>query len=219
MRFCFDIDGVIFHISEDYKEHQPIWETINYILQLKKHGHIVILYTARKMNTFNGNIGKVNKEIVQTTLYNLHRFCIPYDEIYFGKPAADIYIDDKALNFYDFKEFIMDNQENPQTNIGIITYRLNEMEKKIEKNLENLLVKVDTLIDKINHSELKVNELKVKVDKLEKEVEELKQTDNKTKEDLNQIKVTMAEKIGWGALGGGTITVIVKMFEYLSGGQ
>lgn len=219
MRFCFDIDGVVFHISENYKEHKPIWETINYMIHLKKMNHTIILYTARKMNTYNGNIGKINKEIVSITLYNLNRFCIPFDEIYFGKPSADIYIDDKGLNFYDFQEYIMDHQDNPQTNIGIITYRLNEMEKKIEKNLENLLLKVDTLIDKINYSELKVNELKIKVDKLEKEVEELKRTDNKTKEDLNQIKITMAEKIGWGALGGGTITIIVKAFEYLSGGQ
>tara|TARA_Y100001937_G_scaffold124712_1_gene189964 strand:- start:195 stop:854 length:660 start_codon:yes stop_codon:yes gene_type:complete len=219
MRFCFDIDGVIFKINQGYKIHEPIWETVNYILKLKKNGHTVVLYTARKMSTFNGNIGKINKEIVEATLYNLNRFNIPYDEIYFGKPAADIYIDDKALNFYDFKEYIMEPEVSNTNNIGIITYRLNEMEKKIERNLENLLTKVDTLIEKINKGELKVNELKVKVDTLEKEVQQLKDIDNKTKEDLNQIKVTMAEKIGWGALGGGSISILIKLFETFSGGQ
>lgn len=219
MRFCFDIDGVIFKINKDYKNHEPIWETISYIVKLKKNGHTVVLYTARKMSTFSGNIGKINKEIVETTLYNLNRFSIPYDEIYFGKPAADIYIDDKALNFYDFKEYIMEPEVSNTNNIGIITYRLNEMEKKIERNLENLLVKVDTLIEKINKGELQVNELRVKVDTLEKEVQQLKDIDTKTKEDLNQIKVTMAEKIGWGALGGGSISILIKLFETFSGGQ
>lgn len=224
MRFCFDIDGVIFEINKDYKKHKPIWSTVRYLYYLKSLNHEIVLYTARKMQTFNGNIGKINKEIVENTLFNLNRYNIPYDEIYFGKPNADVYIDDKALNFYDFKEYVMQpqsshNSDSNSNNIGIITYRLNEMEKKIEKNLETLLSRVDTLIDKINSSELKVNELKVKVDNLEKDVQSLKQTDDKTKEDLNQIKVTMAEKIGWGALGGGTMTIIVKIFESLSGGQ
>lgn len=226
MRFCFDIDGVIFKINKDYKKHEPIWSTVKYLHTLKDLNHEIILYTARKMKTFNGNIGKINKEIVEDTLFNLNVFNIPYDEIYFGKPNADVYIDDKALNFYDFKEYIMEpqtsnnlNNNNNNNNIGIITYRLNEIEKKIEKNLEALLSRMDTLIDKINKSELKVNELKVKVDNLERDVQVLKQTDDKTKEDLNQIKITMAEKIGWGALGGGTMTIIVKLFESLSGGQ
>ena len=224
MRFCFDIDGVVFKINKNYKKHEPIWSTVNYIRNLKNSNHEIILYTARKMKTFNGNIGKVNKEIVEDTLHYLMLYNIPYDEIYFGKPNADVYIDDKALNFYDFKEYIMEPQDsqhlnNSNNNMGIITYRLNEMEKKIEKNLETLLSRVDVLIEKINNSELKVNELKVKVNSLEKDVQALKETDSKTKEDLNQIKISMAEKIGWGALGGGSITILVKIFETLSGVQ
>ena len=224
MRFCFDIDGVIFKINKGYIKHEPIWSTVKYIKHLKSLNHEVVLYTARKMKTFNGNIGKINKEIVENTLFNLNRYNIPYDEIYFGKPNADVYIDDKALNFYDFKEYIMQpqpshNSDSNSNNIGIITYRLNEMEKKIEKNLETLLSRVDTLIEKINSSELKVNELNVKVTSLEREVQTLKDTDTKTKEDLNQIKITMAEKIGWGALGGGSVTLLIKIFETLSGGQ
>jgi capsule biosynthesis phosphatase len=219
MRFCFDIDGVVFKINSNYEKHEPIYETVNYMIHLKKMNHTIILYTARKMSTHNGNIGLINKNIVEKTLYNLNRFNIPFDEIYFGKPSADIYIDDKGLNYYDLKEYLMEPEKQTNNSIGIITYRLNEMEKKIEKNLENLLVKVDTLIEKINKGELKVNELKVKVDTLEKDVQDLKATDDRTKEDLNQIKVSMAEKIGWGALGGGSISILIKLFEHFSGGQ
>ena len=47
------------------------------------------------------NIGKVIKVVGQTTLETLNQFEIPFDELYFGKPWADIYIDDKAFNTFD----------------------------------------------------------------------------------------------------------------------
>jgi len=52
------------------------------------------------MTTHNNNIGKVIKDIAVTTINNLEKFNIQYDELIFGKPIADIYIDDRALNPY-----------------------------------------------------------------------------------------------------------------------
>jgi hypothetical protein len=51
------------------------------------------------MKTHNGNIGKINADIGKITFDTLEKFNIPYDEIYFGKPHADFYIDDLAINF------------------------------------------------------------------------------------------------------------------------
>ena len=53
------------------------------------------------MKTHNGNIGKINSYIGKLTFETLDKFKIPYDEIYFGKPYADFYIDDLALNCFD----------------------------------------------------------------------------------------------------------------------
>ena len=53
------------------------------------------------MKTHNGNIGKINFDIGKITFETLEKFNIPYDEIYFGKPYADFYIDDLALNCFD----------------------------------------------------------------------------------------------------------------------
>ena len=53
------------------------------------------------MKTHNGNIGKINSDIGKITFETLDNFNIPYDEIYFGKPYADFYIDDLALNCFD----------------------------------------------------------------------------------------------------------------------
>ena len=53
------------------------------------------------MKTHHGNIGKVNADIGKITFDTLEKFDIPYDEVHFGKPNADFYIDDLAVNCFD----------------------------------------------------------------------------------------------------------------------
>jgi tRNA A-37 threonylcarbamoyl transferase component Bud32 len=67
---------------------------------LKELGHTIIIYTARRMKTHNGNVGAVISDIGRVTFDTLDKFNIPYDEIYFGKPHAHFYIDDLAINPY-----------------------------------------------------------------------------------------------------------------------
>ena len=52
------------------------------------------------MKTHNGNVGKLLADIGIITFETLKKFDIPYDEIYFGKPYADLYIDDLAISAY-----------------------------------------------------------------------------------------------------------------------
>lgn len=99
-RFCFDIDNTLIISSNDYTINKPIEKNINYLRFLKSMGHTIILHTARRMKTHNGNVGKVMSDIAAKTLHSLHELNIPYDEIYFGKPYADFYIDDRAINAY-----------------------------------------------------------------------------------------------------------------------
>jgi hypothetical protein len=47
------------------------------------------------MTTQNHNIVKDIKDIARITLDTLDNFGIEFDEIIFGKPIADIYIDDR----------------------------------------------------------------------------------------------------------------------------
>jgi hypothetical protein len=56
------------------------------------------------MKTSGSNIGLVNKHVGKITFDTLEKFDIPYDEIYFGKPYADYYIDDLAVNAFDSLE-------------------------------------------------------------------------------------------------------------------
>jgi capsule biosynthesis phosphatase len=107
MRICFDLDNTLVTFPEtqnDYTSVKPIEKNIKLLKYLKKFGHTIIIYTARRMNTHNGCIGKIMSDIGKITFNTLENFGIPYDELYFGKPYADLYIDDLALNCFDDME-------------------------------------------------------------------------------------------------------------------
>jgi capsule biosynthesis phosphatase len=106
-RICFDLDNTLVtypKVNGDYTTVEPITKNINYLKYLKGFGNTIIIYTARRMRTHNGNVGKINADIGKITFDTLDKFNVPYDEIYFGKPYADVYIDDLALNCFDDME-------------------------------------------------------------------------------------------------------------------
>jgi capsule biosynthesis phosphatase len=99
-RFCFDLDDTLVTSPEvpgDYSTVKPIPQRILLVRQLKSLGHHIIIQTARRMRTHKGNVGHVLADIGQVTFDTLKKYDIPYDELYFGKPYADFYIDDKAV--------------------------------------------------------------------------------------------------------------------------
>lgn len=134
-RFCFDLDNTLVtypKIPGDYNSVEPIRKTIEYLRFLKEQGNYIIIYTARRMKTHKGNVGAIIADVGKITLDTLERFDIPYDEIFFGKPHADFYIDDLAVNafhqidktvgFIDFK--------NAPRKFNEVTYSGNTVIKK-----------------------------------------------------------------------------------------
>jgi hypothetical protein len=103
LRICFDLDNTLVSyptIAGDYSTVKPIAHNLSLLKKLKNDGHEIIIYTARRMKTHGGNVGKVIKDIAGITIDTLERLNIEYDELIFGKPIADIYIDDRAINPY-----------------------------------------------------------------------------------------------------------------------
>ena len=104
LRICFDLDNTLVSypiIKDDYSSVEPIQKNINKLKYFKKLGHYIIIYTARRMKTHNGNVGAIIADIGKITINTLEKFDIPYDELFFGKPFADFYIDDLAINCFD----------------------------------------------------------------------------------------------------------------------
>ena len=100
MRIVFDLDGVICsNTDKKYEEAKPINETINLLSSLKEQGHFVIIRTARSMGYSNGDVNKAINNLYVFTYEQLKQWGVQYDELHFGKPYADLYVDDKAFKF------------------------------------------------------------------------------------------------------------------------
>lgn len=107
LRVCFDLDNTLTTYPEvdgDYSTVKPIEKNIRTLRKLKESGHEIIIHTARRMKTHGGNVAKVVADIGRTTIDTLEKFSIPYDELHFGKPYADFYIDDLSVSPYDDME-------------------------------------------------------------------------------------------------------------------
>ena len=114
MRICVDIDGVLCHLRErdqSYENLLPIEGAADSLRLLRAQGHYVILYTARHMKTTDSNLGRVLAIQGQVTLDWLRNNKFEYDEIYFGKPFAEVYIDDLAMKFNSWHE-VLGNLQN-----------------------------------------------------------------------------------------------------------
>ena len=101
MRFCFDLDNTLVSYPMkhgDYSSVEPKLSNIQLVRELYAAGHYIIIQTARRMKTHKSNVGAVIADIGQITLETLTKFNIPFDELLFGKPYADVYVDDSAIH-------------------------------------------------------------------------------------------------------------------------
>jgi len=106
-RIAIDLDGTICPIKkpeESYADLVPHAGAADRIRELRNAGYYVIILTARNMATCEGNLGKVMKNVGKLTLNWLDQHAIEYDEVYFGKPNADLYIDDRAFRFTSWSD-------------------------------------------------------------------------------------------------------------------
>ena len=102
MRICVDVDGTICETrrpEQSYSDVEPLEGAIESLKALKASGHYIILNTSRHMRTCDGNVGMVVARQGKTLLTWLDDHEVPYDEVWFGKPYAEIYIDDNVIPF------------------------------------------------------------------------------------------------------------------------
>ncbi len=104
MRVCFDLDGTIAENKigdETYEEVRPVEGAEEALNELADKGVYIIIHTARNMGTYNNNLGKIIKHQAPIVIKWLEKWNIPYDELLFGKPNVDYFVDDKAVEFND----------------------------------------------------------------------------------------------------------------------
>lgn len=109
MIFCFDIDNTICENKTGdmtYADVKPFTEALETLHWLRSEGHKIILYTARHMKTGDGNQGKVLKLQGKILFDWLEKHDIPYDELWWNKPHADLFIDDAVHKHTDWPSSI-----------------------------------------------------------------------------------------------------------------
>ena len=106
--FIFDIDGTLCPIKtkdQEYADLVPYPEMLEKIRYYKENGAKIILFTSRNMNTYNGNLGLINKNTAPVLSEWLKKWDIPYDEIIYGKPWPGhngFYVDDRTVRPDEF---------------------------------------------------------------------------------------------------------------------
>ena len=106
--FIFDIDGTICPIKrkdENYADLVPFKNVVEKLKYYKNEGAKIILFTSRNMNSYNGNLGMINKNTAKILLEWLEKWEIPYDEILYGKPwpgHKGFYVDDRSVRPDEF---------------------------------------------------------------------------------------------------------------------
>ena len=108
MSFIFDVDGTLCPIKkkeETYADLVPYEAMVAKLRAYKEGGAKIVLFTARNMNSYNGNIGLINANTAKVMTAWLDQWQIPYDEIIYGKPwpgHKGFYVDDRTIRPDEF---------------------------------------------------------------------------------------------------------------------
>lgn len=99
---AIDLDGTICTEQRTFEREfaQPLADSIRVIRRLYSEGNTIIIWTARGWEQFKST----------TSWLMLHD--IPYHSLLMGKPIVDIWIDDRALRFSNWRSVEIELLDN-----------------------------------------------------------------------------------------------------------
>jgi len=93
--YCFDIDGTICTNTDgEYASAKPFGSRIDHINALYDAGHTISFFTARGSTT--------GIDWRALTAEQLAQWGVRYHTLIMGKPHADLFVDDKAIQSDDY---------------------------------------------------------------------------------------------------------------------
>ncbi len=112
--YCFDLDDTICFPNSEFKDSErkysqalPNLAVIETVRNLYSEKHEIIIFTARRMLTHQGDIEKIKSDVEKITNDWLIEHMVPFNQLIFGKPYADHYIDDKAVPLDRLQEIVL----------------------------------------------------------------------------------------------------------------
>lgn len=102
MKIAIDFDGVIHAYSKGWADGSiydgPVPGVKEAMEQLKKEGHYLYIFSTRTNPVFKKKEGAADQKKMMEEWMTTYE--IPFDKVWtFGKPMADIFIDDRAIGF------------------------------------------------------------------------------------------------------------------------
>ena len=106
-RLVFDLDGTLTQDDKavGYGERRPNQAVVEKLRAYRAQGFEIVICSARNMQTYAGQLGKINANTLPVILDWLARHEIPFDELHVGKPwcgEEGFYVDDKAVRPSEF---------------------------------------------------------------------------------------------------------------------
>lgn len=123
-----DLDGTLTVDSEASYPNKPInTAVLDALKKYKNQGFRIVIFTARNMRTYKGNVGEINIHTLPGIIRWLDENQVPYDEVVVGKPWCGLdgfYVDDKAIRPSEFASMTYEEikillaNENPNRDSG-----------------------------------------------------------------------------------------------------
>ncbi len=116
-----DLDGTLCPIkkeNESYADLPPNAALVARLRQSREEGFRIVIYTARNMRTFGGDVSRINAVTAPVILEWLALHEVPFDGLIVGKPwpgKKGFYVDDKAIRP---DEYVRMSDAEIQTMIG-----------------------------------------------------------------------------------------------------
>lgn len=106
-KVVIDLDGTLTEgePSVGYEEQRPRLDVVEALRKYQAQGFQIVVFSARNMRTYEGEIGKINVHTLPGVLGWLNRNEIPFDEVILGKPwcgPGGFYVDDRAVRPEEF---------------------------------------------------------------------------------------------------------------------
>ena len=102
-RLVVDIDGTICtNTLGDYRNAAPFPERIAAVNELYDNGFRITYFTARGMGRYKNSVILSYIHFYLQTRQQLNQWGARFHSLRLGKPAGDIYVDDKAITDADF---------------------------------------------------------------------------------------------------------------------
>ena len=111
-RIIIDLDGTLtIHREGEYENATPNELVISKLHIFKKLGYEIVIFSARNMRKYEGNIGLININTLPIIINWLKKNDVPYDEVIVGKPWCGnygYYVDDRAVRPDEFAKLTPD---------------------------------------------------------------------------------------------------------------